>query len=646
MPHPTPPSRGATAHRACQVAAGLFTLALSSACISDLPSGGAGLDPADRGVPTQDAAPGAEDSAVPLDGAHRPDGGEPTDTGPLPSDAAVPLDGRPPEDTGPAPDGEPPPEDGEPPPGDADLHPEPLDRSYVVYGACAQSFDAQEGLLTEAQRAHGYTAELVERPAHAQLDHFGRDGGFTVSRWLAPTTFIYRIIDPQSGRSSEPAQVSLIPPEGAIFINDSRDEIYDDTCSLPAAFELIRSGQPSQNSGACTWSGPTAHLVFTSESFTYRRSYPLGQLAEDQARFSVPAGAEVTLHGCGTDKTQLSGSLLGRMFMVDKTATLRLHDLHVHSNSAYGMGAALRLEGRAELYGVLLSQNQIIGHNGTASHYQVVLPGHPSYEIAGAAGGGAGALGGAIYVSPTAQLTLDRSQRLADQPSALRENRAMGGVGGSISAQPPGSHDPVPPGGQGGGLYGGRGVSGSSMPEPDGQLNGGGGGGSIGPGFIPFAGGDGGPLGGGGGGALFSGNPLLSFVEPPGEGHGGGGRGGLGSQSTATVTPGDMPGACIATSPGPGGGGAGLGGALFIDRGGQVALGDVRFENNEATGGEAGALHRTTPPESFCALPEAGRGIGPHILNYGDSAQVALLPSSSNDLRGVLLSCADLDQCR
>ena len=122
--------------------------------------------------------------------------------------------------------------------------------------------------------------------------------------------------------------------------------------------------------------------------------------------------------------------------------------------------------------------------------------------------------------------------------------------------------------------------------------------------------GDPGGFGGGGGGAgVFA----QEFWRESGFGGGGGG----GFDATAAGVAGRRRRRPVTSTPGRGGGGAGLGGAIFVQQGGNLTMnGRPRILNNTAVGGDAGG------PGA-----QAGRGIGSGIFLHGNGS-IALAPGA------------------
>jgi len=205
----------------------------------------------------------------------------------------------------------------------------------------------------------------------------------------------------------------------------------------------------------------------------------------------------------------------------------------------------------------------------------------------GAGGGGAG-LGGALFVANGANVTLANVK--------FQENQASGGTGGDGRSPA----DFVA--GGGGGMFG-NGQDGGRFISGSGGAGGGGDGGN--------GGGANGGFGGGGGGAY---GPLTAVA-----GNGGfGGGGGSGVNFTGRI--GGFGGGNGGEGPSNGGGGgAGMGGAIFVQQGGNLTInGAIDVSQNTVLGGDHGAGGGPSHPS------EAGRGIGSGIfLNGSGSFTVA-----------------------
>ena len=204
----------------------------------------------------------------------------------------------------------------------------------------------------------------------------------------------------------------------------------------------------------------------------------------------------------------------------------------------------------------------------------------------GGGGGGAAGLGGAIF--------LNRGS-LSLNGVVIRDNRAIGGMGG-----PAGSGYGSGVGGGGGGLAGngesgstGRGGIGDSTTK---ALDVDGSGGTGGTSTPAHASGDTGKFGGGGGG----GGSCQAGGGTGGGNSVGGGAGGYGASidSDGTVTP-----------AAPGRGGAGLGGAIFV-RSGFVQLVNSAIAGNYAIGGSGGTDFTAASAKGgglfLCTMPLCG----------------------------------------
>ena len=184
--------------------------------------------------------------------------------------------------------------------------------------------------------------------------------------------------------------------------------------------------------------------------------------------------------------------------------------------------------------------------------------------LGGGGGGGGAALGGGLYVGPGANVTVSNV--------SFSGNNATGGEGGSIYSAL-GSY-----GGGGGGGSTGDGSNGRALGYggPGGYGGGGHGGSSSGTGSYTAEAGSFGGGGGGGGIHNFSG----------GAGGFGGGGGASGAVACCDAQGGFGGGAAASRA---GGGGAGLGGAVYVDQKGSLALaGELSISGNSVAGGAGG----------------------------------------------------------
>ncbi len=216
-------------------------------------------------------------------------------------------------------------------------------------------------------------------------------------------------------------------------------------------------------------------------------------------------------------------------------------------------------------------------------------------DVGGGGGGGGGAgLGGGLYVGPAANVTITNV--------SFSGNNATGGAGGNI--------------GETKYLYGGGGGGGWLSNGSDGQVYGyGGGGGAGGGGYGASSAGYGsytaenGSVGGGGGGGRYNNGGGANG----GLGGGGGGGGGSADPAQAGGLPGFGGGA--GSVAGGGGGGAGLGGAIYVDPGGNLILGGtLKISGNTVAGGAGGTRF------SGDSAGEPGQGFGSGIFLSGTGA--------------------------
>jgi fibronectin-binding autotransporter adhesin len=208
----------------------------------------------------------------------------------------------------------------------------------------------------------------------------------------------------------------------------------------------------------------------------------------------------------------------------------------------------------------------------------------------GGGGGGGAGLGGALFIASTGAVTATNV--------SFNGNAAVGGAGGFRSSTAPG----------GGG--GGGGTSGSGANANGGSGAGGAGGGGNG---SPTASGQGQPGGFGGGGG---GGGQQAGAGGFGGGGGGGGGSTIGGTAGAAGGFGSGNGNAAGDNFAGGGGGAGLGGAIFVQDGGQLHFnGSLNISGNTAQGGAAGSTTST-----------AGQGIGSGIFLHG-SGEFTVAPS-------------------
>jgi autotransporter-associated beta strand protein len=205
-------------------------------------------------------------------------------------------------------------------------------------------------------------------------------------------------------------------------------------------------------------------------------------------------------------------------------------------------------------------------------------------QLGGGGGGGAG-LGGALYVASGANVTVSNV--------SLQNDVAQGG-NGAVTSTAGGNFV----GGGGGGMLGDGTAAQRGSPDTPGQ--GGAGGGGNGGTFSGGTGASGGFGGGGGGGSNTGGAG----------GFGGGGGGAGGDQSSpASGGFGGGSGSAGLRSKRAGGGGAGLGGAVFVQQGGNLALaGSLDISANTAAGGIGGGD------------AAAGKGFGSGIFLQGNGS--------------------------
>lgn len=341
---------------------------------------------------------------------------------------------------------------------------------------------------------------------------------------------------------------------------------------------------------------------------------------------AVPAVAQTTIHvgDEGALRAALTTAIAGDTIVFDANVTLTAGDLPSVNTSVTIDGAGHVLSGNAQFRGLFVagfaaaapSTIDVTIQNLTITD-AVARGGSGGAGAAG--GGGGGGLGGAIFVADQATVTLANVN--------VVNNAAIGGAGGTTAAGAGGGGGGI--GGAGGdgiaaaGGGGGVGVGatgGSAKPGNDGILigagpggpsgnaggangggggsstSGGGGGGASGAGAGSGVGGTGGFGGGGGGGTGISG-PAGSGGYGGGGGGGDNGFAGFGGGGGGAATPGNVnrgffggdgadPGAGLGQG---GGGGAGLGGAIFVQNGGNIVIaGGLSLNGNSVTGGTGG----------------------------------------------------------
>jgi hypothetical protein len=262
---------------------------------------------------------------------------------------------------------------------------------------------------------------------------------------------------------------------------------------------------------------------------------------------------------------------------------------------------------------------------------------------AATSGGGGAGLGGGLFISNGANVTVSQLTLLDDAAAggaggiynndggdggggglggaggggvgAAGANSGGGGVGAGASG---GSGGPSPGNGSGGILVGAD--SGSSGSGGLGGANGGGGGGADfgsggggGPAAVSsdnggFGGGGGGGAGATGGGGGFGGGGGGGATGGAG-GFGGGGGGGGVATGGAGGFGGGRGGGTPPGSVGPGGGGAGMGGAIFVQQGGSLT---VAGPLSESGGGVSGGS-----PGGGTAVPGSAFGSGVFLQGSG-----------------------------
>ena len=253
------------------------------------------------------------------------------------------------------------------------------------------------------------------------------------------------------------------------------------------------------------------------------------------------------------------------------------------------------------------------GGNGGAGLTDISLIGNriERGSGSGSGGGGGGGLGSALFVGSAANVTASNV--------TLRDGRASGGNGGDVRY----IGDYRTTSGGGGGMFGNGGDA-STVDGTGGAGGGGAGGGSSG--GLGGGGGGGvtrggsGGVGGGGGGSRNYDVGVSAF---------GGGRGGQGGWRTVEFEMVNFPG-------GGGGGGAGLGGAIFVQEGGQLTLaGSLNVSGNTVSGGKGGE----SPGGANGGVGQAwGSGLflmGSGSLALGDGAATQTINDTIADQTGV-----------
>lgn len=285
-------------------------------------------------------------------------------------------------------------------------------------------------------------------------------------------------------------------------------------------------------------------------------------------------------------------------------------------------GSGFTLSGGGQIRGLMVLSGQVAindlkifdtvakGGNGGNGH-----------NNGGGGGGGAG-LGGGLFIGETAKVTVSNVQ--------FQNNKAQGGNGGA-SADSAG----LSAGGGGGGLLGNggsartntRGAGGDGSPGNRGG-NGAHAGDHGGAGFFGGGGGGGsssrnGGAGGFGGGGAGGGSRDWTGFGPDGAGGAAGFGGGRGGSSYEFWGDRIKNGA-------PGGGGAGMGGAIFVQQGGQlVVVGTLDIGGNTVAGGLAGAWRSEDRtfidkylwhPTKEGFLPQNGQAFGGGLFLQGNGS--------------------------
>ena len=230
----------------------------------------------------------------------------------------------------------------------------------------------------------------------------------------------------------------------------------------------------------------------------------------------------------------------------------------------------------------------------------------------GGAGGGGAGWGGAVF---------DDEGTFTAEGVTFVNNVAVGGEGGSVSA------NPTVVGGGGGGGLGSAGQDGGSGGSGGAGGTNGGANGANGGGAYGSAGGSGGLAGGGGGG----GYATYATGGHGGSGGFGGGGGGGGGDYGNTNAPGGVGGFGGGSGGvgryevgGAGGGGAGLGGGIFVKAGSLTLVNDT-FTGNEAIGGLAGTGGGAASP---------GDGFGGAVFAVNGTVAITFVTLSGNIAQG------------
>ncbi|MGX9394079.1 autotransporter domain-containing protein (plasmid) [Nitrobacteraceae bacterium UC4446_H13] len=268
------------------------------------------------------------------------------------------------------------------------------------------------------------------------------------------------------------------------------------------------------------------------------------------------------------------------------------------------------LSGQVTINDLKISDTVAKGGNGGNGH-----------NNGGGGGGGAG-LGGGLFIGETAKVTVSNVQ--------FQNNKAQGGNGGA-SADSAG----LSAGGGGGGLLGNggsartntRGAGGDGSPGNRGG-NGAHAGDHGGAGLFGGGGGGGsssrnGGAGGFGGGGAGGGSRDWTGFGPDGAGGVAGFGGGRGGSSYEWGSDRIRNGA-------PGGGGAGMGGAIFVQQGGQLAFaGTLDIGGNTVAGGSAATWRSQDQafidkylwyPKEKGLLPQNGQAFGNGLFLHGNGS--------------------------
>jgi outer membrane autotransporter protein len=227
------------------------------------------------------------------------------------------------------------------------------------------------------------------------------------------------------------------------------------------------------------------------------------------------------------------------------------------------------LSGNGQYRGLFVQSGTVTVANLTITN-AVAQGGNGGYGWGGGGGGGGAGLGGALFIAEAANVFVSNVN--------LQNSAARGGAGGNSTGD--GGAWYVWTSGGGGGYW----PTGANGGNASGVASGGGGAGGGGDG-IDNGNGHNGGFGGGGGGS--------GHAYGGSGGYGGGGGGGAGSSQIPGGFLGGIggPGGPLYQSHfgGGGGGGAGLGGAIFVQQGGTLALtGPLNVSGNAVTGGAGG----------------------------------------------------------